>query len=726
MQFERIQDGSLKPLPAKHVDTGAGLERITSVLQSKFSNYDSDLFTPLMERIQAITGAPAYEGKVGADDVTQVSTAYRVVADHVRTLTFAITDGGLPSSQGRGYVVRRVLRRALRYFSEVLGGKIDEFHTLVDVVVENYGSAFPEIIKNASQVKDVIIAEAVKFGRTLDRGVTLFKREAERAATAPNSILSGDVVFKLYDTYGFPTDLTKLMAEERGLRIDEEAFKAAQAEAVRRSSAVKINDKLRIDTDTIDRFSSRGRTDDSAKYGESELDARVLGVFDYTGKVFVESASTVDATLAVLTDVTCFYAEQGGQAADSGVAIGVDGSDLRFEIVDVQTYAGCVIHYGMLRSGVLATGAAVRLQRDETRRQPIAVNHTATHLLNFGLLSVLGGDVGQRGSAVDEDKLRFDFNSGPVPPEQLASIEAVVNGVVSAAKPVFVSTVPLSEALQINGLRHMAGEAYPQQVRVVSVGVPVDNLLANPKAPEWASGSIEFCGGTHIANSREIEMFAIVGEEAVGGGVRRITAICGDRAREAQRAADDLNAELAAAASLSGSELDAAVRRLNNEISHAVISLGHKAQMRHVLNTLLTLVKEEAKKAAAANADIGAALLAEFANAPDTRTIVRVLNGGADKNAIKTTKKVGETLLVSCPQAAVLLVCTGEGGKSAYHVLVPQARASPNFNAKTWAAAVAELVNGKGGGSETVAQGNTTGVDWNDALLARIAAFADA
>eukprot|EP00639_Heterosigma_akashiwo_P035540 CAMPEP_0194722734 /NCGR_PEP_ID=MMETSP0296-20130528/13810_1 /TAXON_ID=39354 /ORGANISM="Heterosigma akashiwo, Strain CCMP2393" /LENGTH=780 /DNA_ID=CAMNT_0039625847 /DNA_START=273 /DNA_END=2612 /DNA_ORIENTATION=+ len=544
IQFNREEGGALRPLPNKHVDTGMGFERLVSILQDRSSNYDTDVFVPLFDAIQKVTGAPAYTGKLGAEDADLKDTAYRVLADHVRTLSFAIADGAVPSNEGRGYVLRRVLRRAVRFGQQLLGAERGFFQRLVPAVAAAFGDAFPELREQQAKVEAVIKEEEDAFSALLERGVKYFKEMEAELKAAGEARVPGDRAFFLYDTLGFPVDLTALMAEEVGLEVDQAGFEREMAEQKERSRAAgkrRAADgrgALALGAEETARLAAEGvaPTDDAAKYAwDAPLAAAVVGVFTHDGFVGEEGSSDgAGAAVGVLLDATSFYAEAGGQVADTGVITLTNADGTVAGVVDVedaQAYAGYVLHVGTLREGAVAKGARATLEVDYGRRRRVAPNHTMTHVLNHALLQVLGEGVDQKGSLVDADKARFDFSHGrPVAPAELARVEALVNEAIAAARPVYNQVVPLEEARAISGLRAVFGEVYPDPVRVVSVGNEVGAMTADPANAAWAAASVEFCGGTHLANTAEACAFAIVEETGIAKGVRRVTCLTGEPA----------------------------------------------------------------------------------------------------------------------------------------------------------------------------------------------------
>ena len=544
IQYNRGPDKSLKPLPNKHVDTGLGYERLVSVLQDKSSNYDTDVFTPLFDTIRKVTGAREYRGKFGDEDADGIDTAYRVVADHVRTLTFAITDGAAPNNEGRGYVVRRVLRRGARYARKYFNSDIGNFFSkIVPTLVQQMADQFPEIKKKESDVLEILKEEEESFAKTLDRGEKQFETYAQKSKSKDSTKLHGADVWRLYDTFGFPVDLTRLMAEERGLTIDDTEFEEARLKAKEASKGEKkaAADLLKLDVHDLDRLSKMNDvqpTDDSAKFGRSNITAQIRAV--YHGKQFLQGTKEIPGNeqIGLITDRTNFYAEQGGQENDTGKII-IDGV-AELEVENVQVYAGYVLHTGYMKYGSLSVGEEVICEYDELRRWPIRNNHTGTHILNYALREVLGDGVDQKGSLVAPEKLRFDFShrSG-ISIEELEKIEDISTRYIHQNCEVYAKDVPLATAREINGLRAVFGETYPDPVRVVSIGVPVEDLLSNVKDPKWKDVSVEFCGGTHVQETSVIKELIIIEESGIAKGIRRIVAVTGEDAYTVQRIAKE-------------------------------------------------------------------------------------------------------------------------------------------------------------------------------------------
>ncbi|XP_062112959.1 alanine--tRNA ligase [Humulus lupulus] len=601
IQFNRENDGSLKSLPAKHVDTGLGFERLTSVLQNKMSNYDTDVFLPIFDAIQKTTGARPYSGKVGSDDVDKIDMAYRVVADHIRTLSFAIADGSCPGNEGREYVLRRILRRAVRYGSEVLKAQEGFFHGLVDIVVKVMGDVFPELKQHEGRIREIIADEEASFGKTLLKGIEKFKKAAQ---DVEGKTLSGQDAFVLWDTFGFPLDLTQLMAEERGLQVDVEGFNNAMDEARERSRNAQNKQSggaIVMDADATASLHQRGiaATDDSFKFTWFKDHKSTIKAI-YTGSEFLDSVSA-GAEVGIVLNSTSFYAEQGGQIFDTGVLEGSFGS---FQVVNVQIFGGFILHIGYYsgKSGRLSVGDESICKVDYERRKLIAPNHTCTHMLNFALREVLGNHVDQKGSIVLPEKLRFDFSHGkPVDPNDLRRIENIVNEQIEAKLDVFSKEVNLADAKRINSLRAVFGEVYPDPVTVVAIGKKIEDLLADPENDEWSSISAELCGGTHISNTKEAKAFALLSEEGIAKGIRRITAVTTDMASEARELANSLEKEVDDASKEEGSSLEKRVASLKNRVDSAPIPAAKKADIRTKIALLQNQVRKAQKKIAEQN-----------------------------------------------------------------------------------------------------------------------------
>jgi len=723
IQFDRQGDGSLKPLPAKHVDTGMGLERVLSVLQGKQSNYDTDLFTPIFEAIRTATGARAYAGRLGHEDQGEVDFAYRVVADHARALSFALTDGAVPGNEGRGYVLRRILRRAVRVGWQKLGAKPGFLSELVPVVVEHYGDAFPELKKNPDRVAGIIREEEESFGRTMERGIRLF----EDITDASGTTISGADAFQLYDTYGFPLDLTQMMADERGLAVDVEGFHAAMAAQREQSRAgAKAQGKagLTLDADAISKLQNLHvkPTDDADKYHGREIRARVRAIWN--GHDLDEHARATGPAdvLGVVLDRTCFYAEAGGQQADHGRLFvshetrshaGDAHHGGEFRVEEVRGFGGYVVHVGRMIRGELRVGDEVTCNVDHARRKRLASNHTATHLFNHALREVVGGASApeQRGSLVAPDRLRFDFDaSGPIAPADIAAIEARVRDAIKADLPVHADLLPQDKALAINGLRAVFGEKYPNPVRVVAIGPPIDDMLADPDNDRWRSYSVELCGGTHLSRTGEAGSFAIVHEEGVAKGIRRVVALTGEEAHRAIAEADALQAGLERASSLPEAALPEAVAELSRRIDAAQAPLARKDALRRDLADLQERLKRTRKalaQQAARKAVEQATALADATG--DGNPVVAALDAGGDHGALQQACAAIRRTLPDSP--IMLFSADAEGQRVAILADVPQAGIDRGLRAGDWLRQAAAIVGGKGGGKPNQARGGGTRPD---------------
>ena len=505
IQYNRADGDKLVELGAKYVDTGAGLERLAAVLQKKKSNYDTDLFMPIVEGIAEITGHK-YTSKLN----NNVDNAFRVISDHIRSLTFAITDGATPSNEGRGYVIRRILRRASRFGRE-LGMHEPFMYKLVPVVVGFLGDAFGEIRERADYVSTVIESEEESFGRTLDRGIEIFNSAARRAQKSKDKVINGEDAFQLYDTYGFPLDLTELMAEEGGLKVDTAKFGELMEEQRQRARSAQKSASLISALADV----KLPTTKDLHKYHTDSFDSKIVGFVDEKG-FRNEGSVEVGDEAGIVLEGTCFYAEAGGQVGDCGV---IESGKARFIIENTVRIADCVIHRGKVAEGSLAVGQTVRAVVSKDR-DSIKKNHTATHLLQWALQMVCGKSVAQQGSLVGPDYLRFDFTCPKaLTDEQVKKVENLVREKIAEDLPLTCVVMPRAEAEKL-GAMALFGEKYGSEVRVVAIGAANEELIEE-------TFSREFCGGTHCDNTGQIGSFKILKEESISAGVRRITALTG-------------------------------------------------------------------------------------------------------------------------------------------------------------------------------------------------------
>lgn len=777
IQYNREADGSLKPLPATHVDTGMGFERLSSILQGKNSNYDTDIFTPLFAAIQSITGCRPYQGKVGADvDEGLVDMAYRVVADHVRTLTFAITDGAVPSNDGRGYVLRRILRRAVRYGQEMLNAPQGFFTQLVPYVVTNFSDFFPELVEKQSFVMSVVADEEQSFNRTLDLGVKHFNKvvTALQSTTPPGSVISAKDTHILFSSMGFPVDLTQLMAEERGLTVDVAGFDALMKQDRKISEAAELSRKGGGGKDlSLEAEQTAWLQNNNIPTTESDLKytwhcaptAKVLAVFTGRGQqgtgFEASAASASDGTVGVILDKTSFYYESGGQIFDTGALVvtadgsGGSGAAVTFEVSNSQSYAGYVVHVGAVTTttGSIKVGDTVEVKVDYDRRSFVAPNHTMTHVLNYALRAVLLGDNGdnknndkkstapvaasvdQKGSLVDAQRLRFDFSwSEALSAAQVARIENLVNQQIQSKLPVYAEVVPLADASKIQSLRQVFGERYPDPVRVISVGQPVGSLVSDPDNTAWSNYSVEFCGGTHLNNTSEAESFAIIEESGIAKGIRRITAFTRAAAAQARDTAVALEAKIDALAAMPGGpELSATYKNIKSEVDAAVVSLVDKETMRGKLSKIYETIRAFHKASLAtriADASALAEQRARTAKEQGKGVVLLQLEIGADG---KIAKKLHEKLKKVYIEGSYFVASLDDDMErcgiyplvSATHLANPDLKAK-GFTAKAWVEfCISKVGAGKGGGKADTANASVPGgQDVMDKILAAAEEFA--
>lgn len=502
MQFNRQADGTMEPLPKPSVDTGMGLERIAAVLQHVNSNYDIDLFRTLIQAVAKVTGATDLSNK-----------SLRVIADHIRSCAFLIADGVMPSNENRGYVLRRIIRRAVRH-GNMLGAKETFFYKLVGPLIDVMGSAGEDLKRQQAQVEQVLKTEEEQFARTLERGLALLDEELAKLS---GDTLDGETAFRLYDTYGFPVDLTADVCRERNIKVDEAGFEAAMEEQRRRAreaSGFGADYNAMIRVDSASEFKG---------YDHLELNGKVTALF-VDGKA-VDAINAGQEAVVVL-DQTPFYAESGGQVGDKGE---LKGANFSFAVEDTQKYGQAIGHIGKLAAGSLKVGDAVQADVDEARRARIRLNHSATHLMHAALRQVLGTHVSQKGSLVNDKVLRFDFSHNEaMKPEEIRAVEELVNAQIRRNLPIETNIMDL-EAAKAKGAMALFGEKYDERVRVLSMG----------------DFSTELCGGTHASRTGDIGLFRIISESGTAAGVRRIEAVTGEGAIATVHADSDRLSEVA-------------------------------------------------------------------------------------------------------------------------------------------------------------------------------------
>jgi alanyl-tRNA synthetase len=754
IQFNANPDGTFTPLPQRHVDTGMGFERAVAIIQGTknltdfsgtISNYQTDVFRPIFDELEKLSGnkyastlptvgrlceTPAADTAAAQNQNEQekIDVAFRVIADHIRALSFAIADGIIPSNDGRGYVLRRILRRAVRY-GRALGFHEPFFFKLVDVVVKTMGDVFPELRVNHSRVKETIRREEDTFNRTLDIGISLFQKAVESVESAPAFLsddsslpadyggseyesdasgrrtkfhygrfqrdehgnirkgISGEVAFKLYDTYGFPLDLTELLARERGFTVDVAGFEKLMEQ--QRARARDAQKKVELSADLV---------------LVGELKAKKISATKFLGYDFLETESVVETVLPgkqpdevnIVLDRTPFYAEMGGQVADRGL-LHVPGHDWtevgQLRVIDTQKRGDVFVHRAKLLEGrAPEPGEAVRISVDVDRRKLIQGHHTVTHLLHWALHEVVSRDASQKGSYVGPDKLTFDFSSAPLSPQQRRDIEKLVNGKIAENAPVSWTELPFAQAKQRKDIIQFFGEKYGDTVRVLQIG-------GEPRALNGYS--MELCGGTHVRSTGEIGPFRIVKEEAIAAGTRRIEAVAGDAAgawakQEAARQQEKFDAlarKKPGIAVLPAFEDDAATAEMLKQIDLRA------AHLEKIDTDVHEWEKKTAKSAEAELKSRAVQIASELArsHAGENSCVAEVTDADgkllqAIVDALKS-KFEGPIFLAGTRDASVALV--------AY---VPSALTA-KFQANKLIQQIAPIVGGKGGGRPENAQG---------------------
>ncbi|GFM56339.1 alanine--tRNA ligase [Pseudomonas cichorii] len=657
MQFNRTADGVLHPLPAPSVDTGMGLERVSAVLQHVHSNYEIDLFQSLLA---------ASAKAIGCSNEGQASL--KVVADHIRSCGFLIADGVLPSNEGRGYVLRRIIRRACRHGNK-LGAKGSFFHLIVAALVAEMGAAFPELTQQQAHIERVLKAEEEQFAKTLEQGLKILEQDL---AELKGSVVPGEIVFKLYDTYGFPMDLTGDIARERNLTLDEAGFERemeAQRERARSASSFGMDYNSLVKVDVATRFT--GYTDTSGA-------AQVVAL--YKDGQSVEQLSEGEEGVVIL-DSTPFYAESGGQIGDSGY---LQAGTVRFDVRDTTKTGGAFLHHGVVASGSLKVGEKLETQVAAEVRQATSLNHSATHLLHAALRQVLGEHVQQKGSLVDSQRLRFDFSHfEAIKPEQLRALEDIVNAEVRKNTPVVTEETDIETAKK-KGAMALFGEKYGDSVRVLSMG---------------GEFSVELCGGIHANRTGDIALFKIVSEGGVAAGVRRIEAVTGAAALAWLNSAED---QLKEAATLVKGNRDNLLDKLS-----AVLERNRQLEKQ--------LEQLQAKAASAAGDDLSAAAL----DVKGVKVLATRLDGQDGKALLalvdQLKNKLGRAviLLGSVHEDKVVLVA------GVTKDLTGQLKAGDLMKQ------AAAAVGGKGGGRPDMAQGGGVDAAALDTALALAAPFVE-
>ncbi|ECD9829699.1 alanine--tRNA ligase [Salmonella enterica] len=657
MQFNRQADGTMEPLPKPSVDTGMGLERIAAVLQHVNSNYDIDLFRTLIEAVAKVTGATDLGNK-----------SLRVIADHIRSCAFLVADGVLPSNENRGYVLRRIIRRAVRH-GNMLGAKETFFYKLVGPLIEVMGSAGEELKRQQAQVEQVLKTEEEQFARTLERGLALLDEEL---AKLQGDTLDGETAFRLYDTYGFPVDLTADVCRERNIKVDEAGFEAAMEEQRRRAreaSGFGADYNAMIRVDSASEFKG---------YDHLELNGKVTALF-VDGKA-VEAINAGQEAVVVL-DQTPFYAESGGQVGDKGE---LKGAGFTFAVDDTQKYGQAIGHLGKLSAGALKVGDAVQADVDEARRARIRLNHSATHLMHAALRQVLGTHVAQKGSLVSDKVLRFDFSHNEaMKPSEIREVEDLVNAQIRRNLPIETNIMDL-DAAKAKGAMALFGEKYDERVRVLSMG----------------DFSTELCGGTHASRTGDIGLFRIISESGTAAGIRRIEAVTGEGAMATVHAQSD---------------------RLN-DIAHLLKgdsqNLGDK--VRAVLERIRQLEKELQQLKDQAAAQESANLSSKAVDLNGVKLLVSEL-AGIEPKMLRTMVDDLKNQLGS----TVIVLATVVEGKVSLIAGVSK-DVTDRVKAGELIGMVAQQVGGKGGGRPDMAQAGGTDAAALPAALASVQGWVSA
>ena len=644
------EEGNQSPLGKKNVDTGMGLERITMVCQGVASTFETDLLKPIMDKVCEMSGVPYKKSE-------KTDVSLRIITDHARCVTFLISDGVIPGNEGRSYVLRMILRRALRH-GKILGMELPFLYKLVDVIVENYGEAYPDLVKNKAKIVDTIKKEEERFAKTLDRGYKMLDEFIEAKKD-----IDGESAFRLYDTYGFPLELTKEIALENGLNVDEEGYKVAMQEQKDRAKAAAAKISVTGDMKYAKVEKEVGSTE-FVGYTENECDAKILATID--GEGYVD----------VVLDKTPFYAECGGQVGDSGV---IENENLKLEVLTTFKVNKLFVHRCEVVNGEITIGENVHAKIDVARREEIRLHHSSAHLLQAALVKVLGDEVKQAGSQVEENRMRFDFTfSRAMEPDEIFKAEEIVNKWIAAALPVTTEEMDIEHA-KLTGATALFGEKYEDVVRVVSMGNQTHCV------------SKEFCAGTHARNTRDLRLFKIVSEGAIAAGTRRIEAVV------SKAAFDFMNAKV--------KEMDK-------------LSLMFKAHYDEVLERVEKLQeenKELQKELTLAKEDLTRAKFATFLSKAQDITggklfITKVEN--IDGNAIKAgiefaAQKLGESVIVLASARTVA-------------VKVSDSFVKKGINAGKIVGEIARATGANGGGRPNFAQGGVKDASKLDEVLAKV------
>ena len=643
MQYEKSADGKMNPLPKPSIDTGMGLERISAVMQGVHSNYEIDIFKDLINATAKITGCK-----------DKNNDSLKVISDHIRSCSFLILDGVTPSNEGRGYVLRRIIRRALRHGNK-LGIKEEFFYKLVPILRELMGDAYPDLIAHQDKICKVLKQEEIQFSKTLDKGMAIFQNYL---AGTTNSVIPGDLIFKLYDTYGFPVDLTNDIARENGLEIDMEGYNRCMQEQIARGRSAS-----QFSVDYSEQVNLPGKTE-FIGYDHSDTNATVLAI--YAENNAVDEIKEGDQ-VGIILDKTVFYAESGGQVGDTGI---IETETSLFNVVDCKKVGTHFMLFGYLKHGAISRGDKVKVEIDTERRQSITCNHSATHLLHEALRLVLGDHVEQRGSMVDGDRFRFDFSHDTsVSAEEIRKVENIVNMEIMRNKKVVTTSMSMEEA-QKKGARALFGEKYGDVVRVVNIGEDF---------------SVELCGGTHVNRSGEIGLVKVALETSVASGIRRIESCSGAKATELCNAQQDQLSAISNVVRGSKGDLPLRIKNLVDENKNL------QKEVKVLKQKLASTAGNEIMQGIIKIGEISLLTkVIEDSDASSLRTI-------ADQIRSKLDNGVFFLVGLNNSKAALVSGVTGH--------------ASDKINASHLMKFVSEQVDGKGGGRPDMAQGIANNTD---------------
>ena len=643
MQYERDSDGTMNPLPKPSIDTGMGLERISAIMQNVHSNYEIDLFKELIRSSAEVVGCSNLE-----------NNSLKVIADHIRSCSFLILDGVRPSNEGRGYVLRRIIRRALRHGNK-LGARSEFFYKLVPVLGKLMGNAYPDLIDNSKKISQVLKKEELQFSSTLDKGMKIFQTYID---SAKDSVIPGELVFKLYDTYGFPVDLTNDIGRESGLEIDLEGYERLMHEQVSRGRSAG-----NFAVDYSEKINLSGATE-FIGYNQSKTDSKITAIYKEGNET--DEAKEGDKVTIVL-DKTVFYAESGGQIGDSGVLV---NNSSTINVNDCKKSGGHFLHFGYVQSGSFHVGDKVQADIHNDRRQLITCNHSATHLLHEALRAVLGDHVEQRGSLVDEERFRFDFShDSAVTDDEIRQVEYIVNEEILKNKEVVTNSMSMEEA-KSKGAKALFGEKYGDVVRVVNIG---DDF------------SVELCGGTHVSRTGEIGLVKVAVETSVAAGIRRIESYSGMKAVNLCNEQQDQITAISGVIKGSKGDLSSRIQNLLDE---------NKSLHREIKNLKQQL-------ASSAGSDLMEGL--------QELNGISVLTKIIDDNDVSNVRAIADQVRGKLTNGVFFLV--GMGKDRAALVAGVTGNLTDRINASALMKHVASQVDGKGGGRPDMAQGVANNIE---------------